>query len=559
MSHIRVAYFTMEIGLEAGLPTYSGGLGVLAGDTIKAAADLRVPMVGVTLLHRKGYFHQRIDQNGWQVEEPVAWSIDDFLEELPGRVSVRLQGRTVNIRAYRREVVGVTGYRVPVLFLDTDLPENAPEDRGFTYHLYGGDSRYRLCQETILGVGGMLMLREQGFDGIVKHHMNEGHASLLSAVLLSDELSRSGRTSVDEAAIAAVRGKCVFTTHTPVAAGHDRFHADLVREVLGNRETVDEGTLFVRDGWLNMTHLGVSLSGFVNGVSKLHAEVSKGILGIDSVQAVTNGVHTATWASPPMRELFDRQVPGWRQDAAELRNAMRIPLHELWAAHVLAKRMLIHAVNRAWNVGMDVDVFTIGFGRRSTGYKRPGMLFSDLDRLRHIASEHGKIQVVYAGKSHPADHHGKEIIQQIHRAIEALKDRVKVVFMPNYDMALCGLMIAGSDLWLNTPEPPYEASGTSGMKAAVNGVPMLSTLDGWWVEGWIEGVTGWSIGEPHGAAHRPADGPSLYEKLEKAILPTFYGDKSKWASVMRNAISLNGSHFSTHRMMREYVVGAYRV
>lgn len=552
-----VAYFSMEIGIEPGLPTYSGGLGVLAGDTVKGAADLGVGLVAVTLLYRKGYFHQTLDAHGWQHEEPVAWRVEDFVRELPARVAVQIHGRRVALRAYVREVQGARGSVVPVIFLDADLPENDPQDRGLTHHLYGGDAGYRLAQEVILGIGGVLMLRELGFDRLAKYHMNEGHASLLAALLLSDVLSATGKTVADDEALEAVRSMCVFTTHTPVAAGHDRFHVDLVRQVLGSHEALERCGMFFSDGWLNMTHLGANLSGFVNAVSRKHAEVTREMLGTEAIASITNGVHTATWAGAPMRALFDQYLAGWREDPAELRNALGIPAAEVLDAHLQSKRMLIHAVNRRMNAGMETDAFTIGYGRRATGYKRPTLLFSDLDRLRRIVAEVGPMQVVFAGKAHPRDHHGKELIQQVHRAMDSLRDRIRVAFMPNYDMGLCGLMVSGCDLWLNNPEPPLEASGTSGMKAAINGVPSLSTLDGWWLEGCIEGVTGWAIGERQANGPHPSDATSMYDKLERAIMPLYYKDRSEYAGVMRHAIAINGPYFSAHRMVRRYLLEAY--
>ncbi len=553
----RVAYFSMEIGIEPGLPTYSGGLGVLAGDTVKGAADLGVGLVAVTLLYRKGYFHQTLDAHGWQHEDPVAWVVEDFVRELPARVAVQIHGRRVALRAYLREVLGARGHLVPVLFLDSDLPENDPQDRGLTHHLYGGDSDYRLAQEVILGIGGVMMLRELGFDRIARYHMNEGHASLLAALLLSDELAATGKTTADDDAIDAVRAKCVFTTHTPVAAGHDRFHVDQVRHVLGSHEALERCGMFFSDGWLNMTHLGANLSGFVNAVSRKHAEVTRDMLGTQEIASITNGVHTATWTSAPFQALFDQHLPGWREDPAELRNALALSISDVLDAHLQAKRMLVHAVNRRTNSGMETDAFTIAYARRATGYKRPTLLFSDLDRLRQIVGEVGPIQVLFAGKAHPRDHHGKELIQQVHRAMDALRDRIRVAFMPNYDMGLAGLMVAGCDLWLNNPEPPLEASGTSGMKAAINGVPSLSTLDGWWLEGCIEGVTGWSIGERDPAGPRPPDAASMYDKLHRIIMPMYYRDRQAFADIMRHAIAINGPYFSAHRMVRRYLLEAY--
>ncbi|HWP47596.1 MAG TPA: alpha-glucan family phosphorylase [Candidatus Limnocylindrales bacterium] len=558
-----IAYFSMEIGLEAGIPTYSGGLGVLAGDTIRAAADLNVPMVAVTLLHRKGYFYQRLDANGWQREEPVEWVVEDFLEEMPQRTSVTLEGRTVQLRSWRYEVNGIGGFKVPVYFLDTDLPENSEWDRTLTHFLYGGDQHYRLCQEVILGIGGVRMLRALGYKNIERFHMNEGHASLLTLELLDEEVKKAGRKSITHEDIEAVRAKCVFTTHTPVPAGHDKFPLKLVDQVLGRREVfdMDMKEIFCCDDLLNMTYLALNLSHYINGVAKKHAEVSKLMFAGYTIDAITNGVHLATWAAKPFQELYDRYIPGWRQDNFSLRYALSIPKQEIWEAHTRAKKRLIFYVNRETNIGMDVDVLTVGFARRATLYKRGDLLFQDIERLKSISSRTGLFQVIYAGKAHPQDQGGKELIRRIFQAKEALRRDVKVVYLENYDMELAKMMTSGVDLWLNTPQPPLEASGTSGMKAAINGIPSLSVLDGWWIEGHIEGITGWSIGENGRgmgeSSDRSQDASSLYDKLERVIIPLFYHDRDRFLDVMRHSIALNGSFFNTHRMMQEYVLKAY--
>lgn len=552
----------MEIGLSADIPTYSGGLGVLAGDTIRAAADLRVPMVAISLLHRRGYCHQRLDEAGRQTEEPIQWTVSEYLRELPARTNVVIEGRTVQIRAWKFDVQGAGGYSIPVYFLDTHLPENAEQDRNLSGHLYGGDSHYRLAQETVLGIGGVRMLRALGYDEIDRFHMNEGHASLLVLEVLSEVLHKQGRTEISDDDVAAVRRMCAFTTHTPVAAGHDKFPAEMVSHMLDETSVQQLRALKCMDGTLNVTTLALQLSHYVNAVAKRHGEVSRQLFNPHPVDYVTNGIHAVTWAAPSIRELFDRHLPDWREDNLNLRNAGKIPRHELWAAHDAAKRKLIEHINRRTNVGMLPDVFTIGFARRAATYKRAGLLFEDIERLKRIASDCGGLQLVFAGKSHPADQEGKALIRRIFEAKDALRDKVKTVYLENYDMDLCRLMTPGVDLWLNNPQPPLEASGTSGMKAALNGVPSLSVIDGWWVEGWIEGVTGWSIGRDDWhrgvESDRWRDAAVIYEKLEYVILPTYYQHRDRYAEIMCNCIALNGSYFNTHRMMQQYVVRAYR-
>ena len=556
----KIAYFSMEVALKSEMPTYSGGLGVLAGDTIRSAADLKVPMVVVTLIHRKGYFRQRFDSNGWQLEEPVEWVVQNFLSEMPQRAALIIEGRTVQIRAWKYEVIGLGRFKVPIYLLDADLPENSEWDRALTHYLYGGDQRYRLCQEAILGIGGVKILRALGYEGIDRFHMNEGHSSLLTIELLDETARQAGRTSITHDDIEPVRRKCVFTTHTPVPAGHDQFPLDLVTRVLGRREIYDMKDVFCCEGRLNMTYLALNLSHYVNGVAKRHGEISRLMFAGYSIDAITNGVHVPTWTAQSFQELYDRYIPGWRQDNFSLRYALSIPKNELWDAHVNAKKRLLEHVGRT-NPGMEIDALTIGFARRAATYKRADLLFTDTERLRSIASKIGHLQVIYAGKAHPQDQGGKEIIKRIFAAKEALRNDIRIAYIEDYGLELGALITSGVDVWLNTPEPPLEASGTSGMKAALNGIPSFSVLDGWWVEGHIEGITGWSIGKDGKRSgqsqDRSEDAASLYEKLENTILPLFYHDRDRFIGVMLHCIALNGSFFNTQRMLQQYVVKAY--
>ncbi len=557
----KVAYFSMEIGLHPAMPTYSGGLGILAGDIIRSAADLSIPMAAVTLIHRKGYFYQRLDASGWQREEPMEWAVDDFLEEMPERTSVTIEGRSIQIRAWKYEATGVDGYKVPVYFLDTDLPANSEWDRTLTHFLYGGDQRYRLCQEAILGIGGVRMLRAIDNQSIERFHMNEGHASLLTLELLDEEVRKAGRKSISHEDIEAVRKKCIFTTHTPVPAGHDQFPLDLVSRVLGRREVYEMKDVFCCEGLLNMTYLALNLSHYINGVAKKHGEITRLMFAGYVIDAITNGVHAATWVATPFQELYDRHIAGWRHDNFSLRSALNITKQEVWKAHTESKKLLIQYVNRQTNVGMDMDFLTVGFARRATAYKRGDLLFRDIERLKSISLKAVNLQLIYAGKAHPHDQGGKELIRRIFQAKESLKKEIKIAYLENYDIELGKMMTSGVDLWLNTPQPPLEASGTSGMKAALNGVPSLSILDGWWIEGHIEGVTGWSIGENGrgtGQGHDPQkDAISLYNKLEQVIIPLYYNDRDRFIDVMRHSIALNGSFFNTQRMLQQYVLKAY--
>jgi len=558
-----IAYFSMEVALEPDIPTYSGGLGMLAGDALRSAADQHVPMVGVSLLYRRGYFRQRLAVDGTQTEEDVTWNLAQWLEELPARVQVQLQGRPVHIRAWRYRVKGVDGYSVPVLLRDTDLEDNTESDRRLTDHLYGGDARMRLCQEAILGIGGVRLLRALGYTHIRRFHMNEGHASLLTLELAHEVAQQRGAPTLSADFLTMIKPLCVFTTHTPVAAGHDQFALALVNDVLtdyGPQLPEHIGPCCL-DGTLNMTYLALANSHFINGVAKRHGEVARNMFAQYRIDSITNGVHAATWIAPSMRDMLDRNTPGWRLDNASLRSAMSMNSHELWSAHQTAKNALLRCIAERRGVLLSPDTFTIGFARRATTYKRAHLLFWNLERL--IAMQHSgqTFQVIYGGKAHPQDQGGKDLIRQIFRFRDQLQGKLNIVYLEEYDMTLARLMTAGVDLWLNTPLVPMEASGTSGMKAAMNGVPSLSILDGWWIEGCIEGVTGWSFGGSKATAESDddfaADGDSLYHKLESIILPMFYGDREAYVAVMRQALAINGSFFNTERMLDQYLLKAY--
>lgn len=555
----KVAYFSMEIALDPAMPTYSGGLGVLAGDMLRSAADLGAPVVGVTLLYRKGYFRQRLDANGNQSEEPYTWSPEVRLELMQPVGSVSIEGRTVRVRAWRYWVVGITGHRVPVYLLDTAVPENSPWDRTLTDHLYGGDEHYRLCQEVVLGIGGVALLDLLGHRDITGYHMNEGHSALLALALLERRLGRPNLGTASEEDIADVRRKCIFTTHTPVPAGHDQFSRDLMRQVLGaERAAVLEVTHCCPDYALNMTFLALRFSHYINGVAMHHGEISRGMFPRYVVRAITNGVHAVTWAAPALREVYDRHIPEWRCDNLYLRYAIGIPLEEIREAHARAKRALLAEVNERTGVKLDEKVMTIGFARRAATYKRADLLFSNPERLQWIVRHIGPLQVIYAGKAHPRDEGGKALIRRIFEVAASLNHSLKIVYVEDYDVTWGKLITSGVDLWLNTPQRPHEASGTSGMKAALNGVPSLSVLDGWWIEGCLEGTTGWAIG--HGAEvpeDTSAEVASLYDKLELVILPMFYGRPTAFAEVMRSTIAVNGSFFNTQRMVSQYMSNAY--
>jgi starch phosphorylase len=501
--------------------------------------------------------------------------------EMPVRTTVTIDGRTVCLRCWKYQVQGAGGYSVPVYLLDTDLAENSEWDRKLTSVLYGGDAHYRLCQEIVLGIGGVRMLRALGYDRLDRFHMNEGHASLLILELLLEEARKADRSRIETGDLAAVRQKCIFTTHTPVPAGHDQFPLPALGTALGFRPDLSDvldpdmsvrvfGRHEPRRGtklspspqaMLNMTYLGLNMSRYVNGVAKKHGQVSRMMFAGYHIDAITNGVHAATWTSPPFQALYDCHIPDWRQDSFSLRNAESIPKREIWEAHMLAKTQLLAQVNQQPGPAMKPEVLTLGFARRVTAYKRADLVLADLERLTKIARESAGLQLIYSGKAHPGDEAGKYLIHRIFELKEALNDRITIAFLPNYDMVLAKLITAGVDLWLNTPQPPLEASGTSGMKAALNGIPSLSILDGWWIEGLVEGVTGWAIGEEKRGREDDSSGSRdaalLYEKLEQVIAPMFYQDRDRFIDVMRHAIAINGSFFNTQRMLQQYVLNAY--
>lgn len=558
----KIAYFSMEIGIRTEMPTYSGGLGVLAGDTIRSASDLKAPVVGVTLLSKKGYFHQMLDEHGRQEEAPEDWNPAEFLDVLPHSVDVEIEGRSVFVRTWIYEVKSLTGGNVPVFFLDTDVPENTPEDRDITSYLYGNGREYRLKQEIVLGVGGVKMLRRLGFE-IKKYHMNEGHASLLALQLLI-ECKKDIEEVWDEKLvwdIDRVKDLCVFTTHTPVEAGHDKFSYEMVLQILGKPVPLYVIQNLAGQECLNMSLLALNLSKYVNGVAKKHGEVSKNMFPGYEIHAITNGVHSYTWTCESFKRLYDKYFPGWANEPELFVRVGRIPDEEIWSAHAQAKKILMDFVRAKTGIDLDYETLTIGFARRTTAYKRADLLFRDIERIENIGR--GRIQVIYAGKSHPNDDAGKHMIERIFEIKERLKDSIKMVYLENYNMEMALKLISGVDVWLNTPCRPLEASGTSGMKAAHNGVPNFSVLDGWWIEGHIEGFTGWSIGpliadnSVHEDRMDVRDADDLYEKLEKIIIPMFYNDRHTWIRVMQNSIGKIAYYFNSHRMMRRYITEAY--
>jgi len=554
ISDRKIGYFSMEIALAKALPTYSGGLGMLAGDSLRSAADTGVSLVAVSLVHRRGYFEQHLDASGQQTESDVVWSPVTTLPSANQTISIIIQGREITLQAWRYDVVGVTGHIIPVFLLDSDVEGNDAWDRHLTDHLYGGDTYYRLCQETILGLGGIHLLHALGCQPEVCH-MNEGHAALLTIGLLEARLAPSPLSAATEDDAHAIQQQCVFTTHTPVPAGHDKFGLDQMLQVLGHeRASTIERFGCLHNSLLNMTYLALRFSRYVNGVAMQHGKVSQQMFPEYTVHAITNGVHAGTWLSQPFQELLDKEIPSWRHDNQYLRSVYGIAPEEISAAHAVGKTRLLNTVKQRTGIELDAKVLTLGFARRVATYKRVSLMFHSPERLIEIAERLGGLQILMAGKAHPADNAGKGLIRDIFaEAAKMESSKLRILYLENYDWELGEQLTNGVDVWLNTPLRPYEASGTSGMKAALNGVPSLSVLDGWWIEGCAENVTGWSIPDFDSEAE---EANALYEKLEHVIAP-LYADKAAWAEMQRHCIAMNGTFFNTHRMFGQYVSNAY--
>ncbi len=537
----------MEIAIKDSIPTYAGGLGVLAGDTIRSFADLNFPVVGITLLAR--YFNQRVDENGNQVETYEKWSPADCgLKLLDKRVSVEIGSEEVVIKIWKYLLIGIKG-SVPIYFLDSDCEENSPENRKLTFRLYYGDRRHRLSQEIILGIGGVRLLELLNYR-IDKYHLNEGHSALVILELLK-------RYSKQE-----LKKRIIFTTHTPMPAGHDRFELELVHRLLGKYFQKTNYNLddIIFNDELNMTHLALEHSDYINGVTIKHKQVSEKMFIGYPIDSITNGAHHLSWTSKHFQKVYDEYLgDAWVKQPSSLRYIFSIPKNKIINAHQKTKKDLIDFIKKEHGEDLREDILTIGWARRFTLYKRSYLFFMDIERLKKIAEDSGAIQVIFAGKAAQEDFKGKENLRYVFEIKKVLEDsKIKIVFLENYNINIAKKLVSGVDLWLNTPQIPSEASGTSGMKAAFNGVPSFSSLDGWWVEGHIENVTGWSIGkrdQGDTSDYREAD--ELYDKLERDILPTYYGNKNKWQEIMISAIMINGSMFNSHRMVRQYILDTY--
>lgn len=575
-----VAYFSPEFGLSETLPQYSGGLGILAGDHLKAASDLGIPLVGIGLLYAEGYFRQRLDPDGWQVErfprlDPAGLPVTDTGHQ----IRVDLAGEPLSVRIWRADVG-----RVHLYLLDTDVEGNSPGARAVTDRLYGGDTEHRLRQEIVLGVGGVRALRSLGLNARVMHS-NEGHAGFAALERIREYVA--GGLGFGDA-VEAVRAGGVFTTHTPVPAGIDRFPAEMISRYFGAFAQslgidIDELLAIGRrededDDRFNMAVMGLRLNARSNGVAQLHGDVSREMfrglwpdVAVEEVpiDAITNGVHARTWVSGPVEDLMRRHIhPVWDgADAATWAAARHIPGTEIADVRSQGRRELVEFVRgRMGEDVLDPDALTIGFARRFATYKRATLLLSHPDRLRALLTDPERpVQMVFAGKAHPADQPGKEMIRDIERFARQLDLRHRFVFLPDYDMAIARAMYHGCDVWLNNPRRPLEACGTSGMKAALNGCLNLSILDGWWDECY-DGANGWAIpsadDDPDGNRRDEREALALFGLLENDVVPSFYdrddtGVSESWTERIRHAWSTLGPFVTASRMVRDYVTRLY--
>ena len=543
----KVAYFSMEIAVDEKIPTYVGGLGVLAGDTIRSMADLNFPIVGCTLL--ASHFTQKVDKEGNQTEIYNKWNPRDFgFKLLNKKINVEIGDEKVFLRVWKYDVVG-TKSKVPVYFLDSNCQENNPENKEITSKLYYGNKEHRLKQEIILGIGGFRLLKALKYK-ISKYHLNEGHSALVILEFLKKCTSQECKKRI------------VFTTHTPVPAGHDKFDRALVERLLGKyfKQANYKITDFLFNNELNMTYLALNNSDYVNGVTIKHKEVSRGMFFGYPIESITNGVHHLFWTSKYMQEIYNKYLgDSWVKTPSSLRYVFSIPQNEIFNAHQKAKKELFDFIKKETKEELNENIFTIAWARRFTLYKRSYLIFMNIEKLKQIGERVGPMQIIFAGESAIDDLQGKENLRYVFQVKKMLEgSKTKIVFLENYNMSIAKKLVSGVDLWLNTPQVPFEASGTSGMKAAFNGIPGLSSLDGWWLEGHIENVTGWSIckrGENTTSDCDEAD--ELYYKLEHNILPVYYNQKENWKKIMISSIMINGPMFNSHRMAKEYILNSY--
>lgn len=535
-----IAYLSMEIALENNIKTYAGGLGVLAGDILKSAAGKKFPMIGVTLLNRHGYFKQKINKSGAQIELIDRDYDFSLLKKLDTQVEIEIGSEKIKVGVWQYLIKGENSFEVPVYFLDTNIVGNKTKYKHLTDKLYGGNLELRLQQEIVLGRGGVKMIAALGFDSIKKYHLNEGHGALAAV-----ELFRNSKEIKIEDKIKQTKEKCVFTTHTPIQTIFDEFPIELLSKNQSDFPFDLPG--LIKNQKVNTVDLAMFFSSYINGVAKTHQKFLNEVFPKYKISSITNGVNSLFWTSPEFKKLYNEFIPGWKNNPSLLKKAQKITDKKIWSAHQKAKKRLLEYIKLEENIQWDENILTICFARRFTQYKQPLLLFSDIDRLLEILKNEGNIQIILAGKAHFRDTNGQDSIKRLY-GFKKKYPQLNIIFLKNYNLDLAQLLVAGSDLWLNNPQIPQEACGTSGMKAAHNGVPQLSTLDGWWPEAYKKNKTGWAIDNAN----------DLYEILKKEILPLYYKDSEKWKKMMKSVISLNASYFNSDRTLDQYIKEAYK-
>lgn len=541
---ISIAYFSLEYGINDNIKLYAGGLGILAGDTLKTAANKKLDYCGVGILYKKGYFKQVINDAGEQETLEDIWDYEKFLTLKLTPKEYQIGGYKIWLQVWEYQVKSING-SIPLYLIDCDLPQNSEFFKSISYHLYPNEYLLKHRQELVLGIGGVKILEEIRGSLTDIIHINESHAGFCIVELLK-------RFSNDE-----VKQKLVFTTHTPVPAGHEVFTKYQIKEYLGEDLTLLDDQ-FKTGEHLKMTEMCYFYSKFSNGVSKKHSQVASKMFEGFEFDFITNGIDVNTWINPKMAELFDKNIDNWRLVPQNLRLAQTISHVDFAQTKKAIKVAYFNKLNSQINSKLDPEIFTICFARRAANYKRMNLLFRDFERLEKIASKFTKLQVLFSGKAHPNDELGQKYIQEIISFTKKKSPHVEICFLTDYNMDTSADLVSGVDIWLNNPIVPLEASGTSGMKAALNGVPSFSTVDGWWPEGLVEGVTGWSIGTgKEGEEFLEEEAENLYSKLEHVILPIYYNDSKNWIDIQKSSIAINGSYFNTSRMLDEYILKAY--
>lgn len=554
-----IAYFVMECAVDSKIPTYSGGLGILAGDTLQSFADLEVPAVCITLLWKNGFTNQSLSGNGTQFDSIQEWDIEKYMQPTNIKITIPLGGKDITITAYKYTIESTKGdNEIDAYFLTPDVPENDAETRKICDRLYIGEGLIRLKQEIILGIGGYEMLKKIKYKPFL-YHINESHSAFLIAGLMKDikDLNK-------------VKSRVVFTTHTPIPAAFDKFKmkniADMLNRYCDKQVFYDIYREKLNDNdEINLSWLAIRNAKNVVAVSRKHKFVSESIFQGYKLKYVTNGIHHVKWTSSNHKMLYSKYINGWEDDPNLLRGAACIPDSEFARAHMLSKETLIETINSETDASFTTENFTIAMAKRVTRYKRNNLILLEPDKLIEIAEKKGGIQIVFAGKAHPADIDGKSMIKSIHdsaKYISSKTKKVKIAFLENYNIHMANIILAGVDLWLNNPTRPLEASGTSGIKASLNGVPNFSVLDGWWLEACMEGINGWGIG-PKSAwtdlSHSSdmQDLNDIYGKLEFNILDLYYKNFSFYLKIMKMAVATIAPHFNTNRMVSEYVTDLY--